>query len=90
MKEIIGGTHTGERALFASCDLKITNAVFCDGESPLKESRDIRLSGCEFKWKYPLWYCEDIRAEMCVLDETARSGIWYTKNISMNNCLSIH
>ena len=79
------GLFTGERALFASDGLVIKDSTFADGESPLKESRDITLLGCIFKWKYPLWYCENIACEDVAILETARSGIWYTRNISICN-----
>ena len=81
------GVYEGERALFASNDLKIFNSVFQNGESPLKESKNIYLNSCSFKWKYPLWYCNLVDVENCVLDETARSGIWYTNNINIKNSL---
>ena len=79
------GLFTGERALFASDGLVIKDSTFADGESPLKESRDIALEGCIFKWKYPLWYCENIACDRVTLLETARSGIWYTRNISISD-----
>ena len=78
---------TGERALYNSREVKICDSTFADGESPLKESSDIELDGCIFKWKYPLWYCKNIKAEGCVLLETARSGIWYTHCIEMTDCV---
>ena len=56
---------TGERALFGSQDMDIYDSIFDQGESPLKESRDIRLYNSMFKWKYPLWYCRNIQAEDC-------------------------
>ena len=86
VKNIRGGEFIGERALFSSADLRIENALFHSGESPLKESRNIELFGCEFAWKYPLWYCKDIRVEGSVLRDSARSGIWYTKDIRMSDC----
>lgn len=86
MEVIREGKLVGERALFASRDLDIRDSVFEGGESPLKESRGIRLDGCIFKWKYPLWYCEGVSARSTTLLDTARSGIWYTKGISMNDC----
>lgn len=76
---------TGERALFQSENLKIYDSIFCDGESPLKESKGIELYGSIFKWKYPLWYSRDIIIENSFLLETARSGIWYTQNINIKN-----
>ena len=78
---------TGERALFASQGIELDCCTFADGESPLKESRDLSLSGCIFKWKYPLWYCKDVTVRDSSLLETARSGIWYTENIEMTDCL---
>lgn len=84
-KEYRQEVFTGERALFNACDIKVTNSIFCDGESPLKESSSIELQGSMFKWKYPLWYCENIAANNCVWFETARAGVWYTKNISVAN-----
>lgn len=87
MKIINGGEFTGERALFASRDLNIEGAHFHSGESPLKESRGIDLTECEFSWKYPLWYCKDVSVFDTSFNEGARSGIWYTNNISMNNCV---
>ena len=86
MQIINGGLFTGERALFASSEVDIRDAVFADGESPLKESRDIRLDGCIFKWKYPLWYCKGVSVRRTTLLESARSGIWYTDGITMNDC----
>ncbi|MCI7061646.1 MAG: DUF3737 family protein [Lachnospiraceae bacterium] len=78
---------TGERALFHSKDLTIEYSIFADGESPLKESSDISLSNTSFQWKYPLWYCKDIRVEDCSFAEMARAGIWYTDNISIKDTL---
>lgn len=49
MKEIKQEFLTGERALFQGNDLRITDTIFDDGESPLKESRNIELYGSMFK-----------------------------------------
>lgn len=78
---------TGERALFQGKDLDIYDTIFADGESPLKESRNITLNGSMFKWKYPLWYSKNITVESCTLFEMARAGIWYTDNITMTDTL---
>ena len=56
MEEMKQQFLTGERALFQGHDLRIMDTTFADGESPLKESRNIELTGSMFKWKYPLWY----------------------------------
>ncbi len=86
MKKIKQGLFVGERALYDTRDAIIDDSTFMDGESPLKESRNLILNHCIFKWKYPLWYCHDVVCNDTALLETARSGIWYTHNITMNNC----
>lgn len=77
----------GERALFNSKDLLISYSTFADGESPLKESQNIKIDHTMFKWKYPLWYCKNIVVEDSTLFEMARSGIWYTENIFIRNTM---
>jgi len=77
---------TGERALFMSNDLKVINSSFRDGESPLKESKNIEVDNCTFEWKYPLWYCKDIKVKNTVWHEMARAGVWYTNNIVVDSC----
>ena len=85
MKEIKQEYLTGERALFQGQQLCIINSTFADGESPLKESRDIELLGSMFKWKYPLWYSKNINVKNCTWFEMARAGVWYTDNICIEN-----
>lgn len=87
MKEVKRQILTGERALFHSSDLYIEDSIFEDGESPLKESRDLELHGCSFKWKYPLWYCNNVVAKDCKWFDMARAGVWYTNNISVTNAM---
>ena len=76
---------TGERALFAEEDAQISQSIFEDGESPLKESRHIDISDTIFRWKYPLWYSNQIKANNITLLDTARAGIWYTNHITIKN-----
>ncbi|MCD8039749.1 MAG: DUF3737 family protein [Lachnospiraceae bacterium] len=85
-KEISGELLTGERALFQGHDLKIVDSIFADGESPLKESRDIELYGCMFKWKYPLWYSKNITVKNSTWFEQGRAGVWYTDKITAEDC----
>ena len=87
MQEIKEQRLTGERALFRSKVLSIEYSIFADGESPLKESRDISLKNTSFQWKYPLWYCRNITVQDCDFAEMARAGIWYTDNITVADTL---
>lgn len=78
---------TGERALFMSKDLAIYDSVFAEGESPLKESENIELHDCLFRWKYPLWYCNHVSAEQCTWFDMARAGVWYTNDIEVKDTI---
>ena len=86
-QEILGGRFTGERALFHAKNLSIKDAIFDDGESPLKESQNIELLGCMFKWKYPVWYCKHVVAKDCKWFDMARAGVWYTDDLYVENAL---
>ena len=87
MKEVVQEFLTGERALFMSDGLVIKDSIFDDGESPLKESKNIELYNSIFKWKYPLWYCENIYAKNCTWFDMARAGVWYTNHIRVEDAL---
>lgn len=86
MTEIKNEILTGERALFAGDSLYIENCIFEDGESPLKECRNIELKNSMFKWKYPLWYSHGILANDCTWFNMARAGVWYSSDIKIENC----
>ncbi len=86
MNKIKQGYYVGERPLFGEHDLIIEDTIFTDGESPLKESSDIRLYGSMFKWKYPLWYAKNIYAKDCTWFEMARAGVWYTEHMTAEDC----
>ena len=87
MKEINNEILTGERALFGSSDLKITDCIFENGESPLKESKNIMIEGSMFKWKYPLWYCRNVTVTNGVWGEIGRAGVWYTDRIRVTDSM---
>lgn len=87
MQTITQKSFGGERALYGSHDLRLQDTVFKEGESPLKEGRNLELDNVLFTWKYPLWYCSNVKAENTTWYEMARSGIWYTNHISVRDCL---
>ena len=87
LQQIIGGEYTGERALFMLSDAEINGARFFDGESPLKESKNLKITNSSFEWKYPIWYANNVLVNKSTLTFTARSGIWYTNQIEMNDCI---
>ncbi len=76
-----------ERALFSESDISIRNCVFDKGESPLKECKNVKADTCFFRWKYPLWYCNNVKVKKTNWFSGARAGVWYTDNIELENCI---
>lgn len=75
----------GERILYGLKDAELNEITFGQGESPLKEARNISIKNSIFKWKYPLWYDQNVKADNTTFETMSRSGIWYTKNITIKN-----
>lgn len=87
MNQILRQSFEGERSLFNSNDLEICECVFDNGESPLKESSNLKISETLFRWKYPLWYCENVDVKLCTFFDMARAGIWYSKSLRFADTL---
>ena len=85
MEEVKNRTLTGERALYHINDTIISECVFEDGESPLKECSNLVVNNTTFRWKYPLWYSKNVIVNNSLWENTARSGIWYTNHLVINN-----
>ncbi|GHV98132.1 hypothetical protein lacNasYZ03_12460 [Lactobacillus nasalidis] len=85
MKEISNGYYDGERPLFGLRDAAIKDVTFGTGESPLKEGRNLDLDGVLFTWKYPLWYDKHVKVKDTIFETMARSGIWYTDDITITD-----
>lgn len=78
-----------ERALYFSRGCDIRNCVFAgpaDGESALKESRDITLQDCSFSLRYPLWHVKGFTMERTRMDEKTRAAVWYTDDGVIRDC----
>lgn len=81
--QIIGQTFDAERALYHSQHTDIINCTFAgpaDGESVLKESRDITVDRCSFSLRYPLWHVEGFTLTGSKMDELTRAAIWYSRD----------
>lgn len=69
-----------ERALYHLQDTAVVDCDFAgpaDGESALKEARNISVENCRFSLRYPLWHVEGFTLADSTMDETARAAIWY-------------
>ena len=77
-----------ERALYAIRSAVVENCRFegpADGESALKESRDITVRNCDFLLRYPFWHTEGALIEDIRMTETCRAALWYDKDITIKN-----
>ena len=76
-------TFDAERALYNLKDSTVKNCTFAgeaDGESQLKEARNIKVENCAFSLRYPLWHVQGFTLCDSTLDEYTRAPIWYSNN----------
>lgn len=72
-----------ERALYGLHDAWVEDVAFsgpADGESALKECRDIDVQRCQFDLRYPFWHTEDFSVSESALAETCRAALWYARS----------
>ena len=81
-EQIAGKTFDEERALYYLQHADVQECTFAgpaDGESVLKEARDVALKNCNFSLRYPLWHVRGFRLKNCTMDEKTRAAIWYAE-----------
>lgn len=89
MKTIKDKIFSSERALYGISDTEIKNCTFKgeeDGESALKECRDVSVKNCEFELRYPLWHTKRFEVLDSSFGEGSRAPIWYCSNGKFKNC----
>jgi len=77
-----------ERALYGSRGVELVNCRFdgpADGESALKECRDVKVKDCYFNLRYPFWHVTNLEIEGSELTTLCRAALWYTENVSIRN-----
>ena len=82
-EQIEGKQYDEERSLYHLECADVTDCVFAgpaDGESVLKEARDIRLENCRFSLRYPLWHVHSFVLHDSRMDDKTRAAIWYAEN----------
>lgn len=81
--EITGKQFDEERALYALKSTDVKDCIFAgpaDGESALKEARDVALENCSFSLRYPLWHVRGFQLRDCRMDDKTRAAIWYAED----------
>ena len=90
MKEIIENQiFDEERALYNLKDTEVRNCTFAgpkDGESVLKETRNIKVVDSKFSLRYPLWHAKGYELVNSEFDENTRAPIWYSHDGLIDKC----
>lgn len=76
-----------ERALYGSRDLTIKACRFdgpADGESAIKECRNIDVENCFFNLRYPMWHVHNLIIRDSTMTELCRAALWYSDNIEIS------
>lgn len=82
-------TFDEERALYNLKDTEVRNCTFAgpqDGESVLKETRNIRVVNSKFSLRYPLWHARGYELINSNFDEKTRAPIWYSHDGLIDGC----
>ncbi len=90
MKDIKNLTLDEERALYHTVDANIINCRFDgpkDGESAIKECRNINITDCFFNLRYPIWHTYPVTITNTTMTECCRAALWYCHDVSIENSL---
>ncbi|MBQ7209655.1 MAG: DUF3737 family protein [Paludibacteraceae bacterium] len=87
MKKITNEEFGGERPLYKSRDLLLEHVTIHLGESSIKECKNIEANDCRFEGKYVFWENDNVVCRKCYFAQSARSSVWYSRNIRMEDCL---
>lgn len=84
-----GKTFDEERALYGLDGAKVVRCSFdgpADGESALKECRNLEVEGCFFNLRYPFWHTTNATIRDCELTDKCRAALWYDQAVTLENC----
>ena len=88
MKTIENKTFDQERALYDENGISIINCKFdgpADGESALKECKNILVDNCHFHLRYPFWHGDGLTITNSEMLATCRAPLWYSEHIHICN-----
>ena len=78
-----------ERSLYGLKDAHVKECVFAgpaDGESVLKEARNIIVDNCSFSLRYPMWHVHKFSLVESKMDDKSRAPLWYCSDGKIENC----
>lgn len=77
-----------ERALYGLDGIQVLNCKFdgpADGESAMKEAKNIEVNDSYFNLRYPFWHNDNVTVDNCELTELCRAAFWYTNEVNISN-----
>lgn len=80
--------YEAERALY---NIKNCDVIDCnfegpeDGESPLKECKNVNITSCMLNLRYPFWHNDYSTITDCIMKENCRAPLWYCNHIQITN-----
>ena len=86
METIDDQTFGQERALYGSDGILLRHCTFDgpeDGESALKECRNIEAEDCFFNLRYPFWHDNNLKISASEMTELCRAALWYSVGIEI-------
>lgn len=86
---IKGQTYDEERALYNLKDTTVKGCTFAgpaDGESAMKEARNIKVEDCSFSLRYPLWHVKKFEMINSKMDDKTRASLWYSDDGLIRDC----
>ena len=84
--EVKNETLDQERALYNLKSAKVLDCTFFfffNGESPLKESRNIEVRNCSFDLRYAFWHVVNGDVRNCKFSNAAEAPFWYCRGIGV-------
>lgn len=88
MKVVENKIFDEERALYGSVDTIIRNCRFdgpADGESAVKECKNVEIEDSYLNLRYPLWHVEGLKIKNSELTEGCRAALWYSNDVEISN-----
>lgn len=88
MKVIENKKFPCERDLYGVDGVHLIGCAFEgeeDGESALKEAKNVTAKNCLFALRYPLWHDENVNLKGVTMTETCRAALWYSNGVSVES-----
>ena len=89
MTTLQGERFGQERALYHAQNIALKRCRFEgeeDGESALKEGRDIVAENCYMDLRYPFWHCRGLAVRGGEMTERCRAALWYDRGVVLEDC----